>query len=177
MDTGTDEIKTPQDIDKLIQSLEAEDWKVRMEAAQSLGQIESERALNALLRARHDENSNVRWTAVRALEKILGERAIDVPLDSLEGDDAERLASLGVLQKIQDDRADETLRQADILKEAAKIPVPIILKYAAFIAVALALVLFFLAISQDWASQVILFGSGGLLLAALGLWLAGGRKG
>jgi HEAT repeat protein len=171
------EMKAAQNIDGLIQALQAPEWRVRQQAAEALGELQSDQAINALLAIRNDENSNVRWSAVWALGKIGGDRALEVLLDSLEGDEAARNAALVVLQKIQDDRVQETLRQADLLEREAKIPLSRMLRYGSFAAIALAIVVLVLSISQNWPSQVILFGSGGLLVVALVLWLVGGSKG
>lgn len=171
------EMKAAQNIDGLIQALQAPEWRVRQQAAEALGELESDQAINALLTARNDENSNVRWSAVWALGKIGGDRALEVLLDSLEGDEVTRNAALATLQGIQDNRVRETLRQAHLLEQESKIPLPRLLKYGSFTAIALAIVILILSISQSWPGQVILFASGGLLIVALVLWLVGGSKG
>jgi HEAT repeat protein len=171
------EMKESQDIDGLIQAIESPEWRIRLVAAEALGELEADQAINALLRARNDENSNVRWAAVWALGQIGGDRALEVLLDSLEGDEATRNASLAVLQQIQDDRAREALEEADLLKKEARIPIPLLLKYAVYAAVGLGISLLILSIILDWPGMVTLIGTGVPLVLALVLWLVGGNKG
>jgi HEAT repeat protein len=55
----------------LIQALSDEDWRVRMKAAWSLGQLGDRSAISPLRQAQRDPMEGVREMAKEALEEIL----------------------------------------------------------------------------------------------------------
>ena len=60
----------PRSLRPLIFSLNDTEWQIRMEAAESLGELGDFRALAPLSRALKDENKNVRREAAEAIGEI-----------------------------------------------------------------------------------------------------------
>ena len=85
----------------LVKLLDDKDYKVRMAAAEALGQIGAEAAVEPLIRSLGDTSKNVQQVAAEGLTKV-GEPAISALLDALIGKDqlarkwaAEALGNIG----------------------------------------------------------------------------------
>ncbi len=96
---------TRDEVPKLISQLENEDWKIRWNASEKLGEIGplAESALPALLKAVFDEEWRVRWYSVLALGNI--EKVTPAVVDVLcqaasDTDDMVRQSAFSSLQKL-----------------------------------------------------------------------------
>lgn len=98
------------DVDGLIRALRHEDEEVRWEAADALGEIGDERAVEPLIQALKDEDDDVQWGAAEALGKM-GEKAVEPLIQALKDKNVRSLATFA-LGEIGDSRAVEPLIQA-----------------------------------------------------------------
>ena len=73
-----------KDIIELIEDLKHKDSSVRQNAAETLGRIGDEKAVDSLTLALKDRNKFVRQEAVAALGKIGGERLVEPLTRALE---------------------------------------------------------------------------------------------
>ena len=97
----------------LIAALKDSDAGVRRAAAQSLGNIESPRAVDALVAVLKDSDVEVRRAAAWALGEIEDRRAVDGLVASLKDSDAEtRKSAAWALGNIEDPRAADGLAGA-----------------------------------------------------------------
>ena len=97
----------------LIAALRDSDAGVRRAAAQSLGNIESPRAVDGLIAVLRDSDVEVRRAAVWALGEIEDRRAVDALLPLLKDADAEvRKSAAWALGNIEDPRAADGLAGA-----------------------------------------------------------------
>jgi HEAT repeat protein len=67
----------------LSQALKDEDWEVRENAAEALGNIKDRRAVPALIEALNDEHSGARYLAERALV-LIGKPAVPALKEAME---------------------------------------------------------------------------------------------
>jgi hypothetical protein len=106
---GRNAIYLHQHISQLLQS-EDRDCLVRAFAAEVLGQISGERAIEVLIATLNDQDSSVRTKAVKALGQIGGERAIEVLIAALNHQhfDVQGYASW-VLSQIGDEQTVEAI--------------------------------------------------------------------
>ena len=102
------------EVEKLIEQLKEDDHIVRSSAADALGEIGDERAIEPLIELLKDEN--VRGTAAWALGEIGGERVVEPLIEALKEieyisviDDSVRLIITQCLGKIDDERVIEPL--------------------------------------------------------------------
>ena len=58
------------EIDKLIEDLKSDDWRVRKSAAEALGKIGDMHAVEPLIELLEDEDEDVRASAKEALKKL-----------------------------------------------------------------------------------------------------------
>jgi len=93
-----------KDIIELIEDLKHKDSSVRQNAAETLGRIGDEKAVDSLTLALKDRNKFVRQEAVAALGKIGGERLVEPLTQALEEEKDEYviLFMKKVLQKLQE---------------------------------------------------------------------------
>jgi vesicle coat complex subunit len=80
--TGTEcgENKTGEVVELLLQAFKSEEPHIRLAAAQALGNIKSEKAVEPLinvLKTKKKENSNLRAEAIKALGKIYSKKSKD----------------------------------------------------------------------------------------------------
>ena len=83
---GTDELEMQTDADEQIESLIGalgdDDWEVRRDAAESLGEIGDLRAIEPLIDAlRNDRHRYVRSSTIRALGRIGDPKAVEPLID------------------------------------------------------------------------------------------------
>lgn len=101
------------DIEKLIAELESSDLDARIAAAQSLGTVQDERAVDALISALDDSNSNVRTPAAEALGNRGATKAVEPLIATLrdkQDNNAETQTAIAhALGKLGDRRAVEVL--------------------------------------------------------------------
>ena len=110
------ELKSLQDVDKLIEALNyPDDQNVRLAAASALGNIGGSEAVDPLIAALEDQQG-VNEVAALALGEIGDPRAVEPLISSLEDDNWElRSSAAKALGKIGDDRAIEPL--TDLLED------------------------------------------------------------
>lgn len=101
------------DIEKLIAELKSSDLDVRIAAAESLGTVQDERAVDALISALDDSNSNVRTPAAKALGNRGAAQAVEpliAMLRNKQDNNAETQTAIAhALGKLGDQRAVEVL--------------------------------------------------------------------
>lgn len=68
----------------LIELLKDKDWDVRWRAAEALGELKAQEALDALTKALDDDDKDVRWAAVSALGEIGSKKAIETLIAALK---------------------------------------------------------------------------------------------
>ncbi len=98
---------------RLLAALLNEDAQLRSSAAEALGEIGSERAVEPLLSALKDAEAEVRWSAAEALGEIGSERAVEPLLSALkEGDEGVRSSAAVALGEISGSLAEVVLELA-----------------------------------------------------------------
>jgi HEAT repeat protein len=92
-----------KDIGELIKDLEHRDSSVRQYAAETLGRIGDEKAVDSLILALKDRNKFVRGEVVSALGRIGGKRLLEPLTQALEDEKEEYVKSFinRVLEKLQ----------------------------------------------------------------------------
>jgi len=94
-------------------ALEDENSDVRSSAAEALGKIGSEKAVEALLQAFKDEDWNVRYRAAEALAMIGSEKVVEALLQALKHEDSDvRRSAAEALGNIGSEKVVEALLQA-----------------------------------------------------------------
>src|SRR2546430_12075464 len=88
----------------LLEALRDDDWAVREQAAEALGSLKNERAIDPLIATLKDRDGAVRQAAVLALEKLRDPRAVDGLIEALL-DQTVREEAARALKKIPDPRA------------------------------------------------------------------------
>ena len=96
----------------LVDALRDEDSGVRLAAAQGLGQIGDENAVDALAAALKDENADVAFAALRALQSMNTGDSVTAIVNTLDGDAVLRQMSLCVLSEMDSDLAEQALENA-----------------------------------------------------------------
>ncbi|MEH2128935.1 HEAT repeat domain-containing protein [Nostoc sp.] len=113
----------------LSNSLQDEDFYVRMRAADALGKIGNQEGVSALIKALQDEDSDVRMRAAEALGKIGNQEAVSALIKALQDEysdvrmrAAEALGKIGnqegvsaLIKALQDEYSDVRMRAADAL--------------------------------------------------------------
>ena len=123
-----EKIITEKDVEGLIKALRHKrDFKIRWKAAEALGKIKDERAVDSLMRTLQDENEYVRKAAAQALGEIQDRRVIEPLVRALKDEDKNvRKMAAHALRKIKDERVIErlieTLRNEWIQNSMAMIP-------------------------------------------------------
>lgn len=99
-------------LEELLVDLQAQDAKVRSQAAVSLGSLGDQRAFDPLVAALYDQHWYVRWNAAEALGKLGNQQALEPllavfketkPIDSPSRNT--RIAAVKALGKLKDERA------------------------------------------------------------------------
>ena len=99
-------------IDDGIERLKSPEKDVREEAAEYLGSVGDERAVEALIEAMTDPEDDVREEAAKALGKIGGPESISILIQALQDDDVGvRGKAVTALGKIGDEHAIEPLQE------------------------------------------------------------------
>lgn len=100
-------------LDKHIERLKDNNYHVQVEAAEEIGMIGGERAIEALIQTFNDENSFIRDKAIKAIGMIGGERAIKTLIQALKDEyTVVRVEAAEALGDIGDEKAIEPLTQA-----------------------------------------------------------------
>ena len=90
-------------MEKLIQELMEGDAYVRLEAAEALGKLKNNRAVEPLIEALHDDDEDVRAEAAKALGEIGSAKAIASLIEALEDNHSEvRESAEEALGRIRD---------------------------------------------------------------------------
>jgi HEAT repeat protein len=105
-----EKLKAKKDIPALSKALEYEkDWKVRVSAAEALGQIGDSRAVEPLITALKVKDADLHQAAAEALA-VIGAPAVDPLMTVLFGLDHQmKIAAVVILGKIKDPRAIQLL--------------------------------------------------------------------
>ena len=102
--------KTSPDISSYLEALKNKDYKMRLEAADILGELGNKKAVTALIALLGDENNYVRQAGTRALGKLKDKEAVDSLIDRLEDSDLYvRAFSIWALGEIREPRAIKNL--------------------------------------------------------------------
>jgi HEAT repeat protein len=101
-------IEDPRVIEPLKKALKDRDDEVPWYAAEALGNMRDERAVDALIGALKDVRSRVRLKALEALIKI-GEPAVEPLIKTLEKDEPTRVYAAEALGNMRDERAVDAL--------------------------------------------------------------------
>jgi len=75
-------------VEPLIFELKNDDWEIRRDAAEALGEIKNTRATKPLIDALKDKNEVVRWKAVEALGKTKDTQAVEPLIAALKDEDS-----------------------------------------------------------------------------------------
>ena len=95
-------MKEKKDVNGLKKALKHKDYRIRMKAAEALGEIGVKDAIDSLIKAlKEDESSEVRKYAAMALGKIGDERAAEALIEALKDESLDvRLESAKALKSI-----------------------------------------------------------------------------
>ncbi len=101
-----DVIEVPIEIEPIIEELKDEDYNVRRNAAEELGETKDAKAVGPLIEALKDEDNiflNIQWKAADALCEIGGERVIELLVQGLKDENkGVREGAAYALGKIKD---------------------------------------------------------------------------